>query len=73
MICVDSYGWIERFTEGPKAPGYNAVIDDTPPEEIVTSALVPLLLSLSIIFQRRRERGVLENIDDLYRSGTSAV
>jgi predicted nucleic acid-binding protein len=40
VICVDSYGWIERFTEGPKAPGYNAVIDDTPPEEIVTSALV---------------------------------
>ena len=40
MISVDSYGWIERFTNGPKAERYNQVIDAVQPEEIVTSAVV---------------------------------
>lgn len=40
MICVDSYGWIERFTNGPKADLYNAVIEKAAPSEIVTSAIV---------------------------------
>ena len=40
MICVDSYGWIERFTNGPKAEQYNRIIDRVPPEEIVTSVVV---------------------------------
>ncbi|TMI49177.1 type II toxin-antitoxin system VapC family toxin [Candidatus Bathyarchaeota archaeon] len=40
MISVDSYGWIERFTEGPKASQYNRVIDSTRPEEILTSVVV---------------------------------
>ena len=39
MISIDSYGWIERFTEGPKAPEYNKVIDSTKPEELVTSTI----------------------------------
>jgi len=40
MISVDSYGWIERFTAGPKSADYNRVVDATPPDEIVTSVVV---------------------------------
>ncbi len=40
MICVDSYGWIERLTGGPKASKYNAVIDRTHPEKIITPTVV---------------------------------
>jgi len=40
LISVDSYGWIERFTDGPKADLYNAVIEKAAPSEIVTSAMV---------------------------------
>ena len=40
MICIDSYGWIERFTNGPKASGYNQVIDSARAEEIITSVVV---------------------------------
>jgi len=40
LICVDSYGWIERLTNGPKADLYNAVIENAAPSEIVTSAIV---------------------------------
>ena len=40
MISVDSYGWIERFTNGPKASAYNRVIDEAKPEELVTSVIV---------------------------------
>ena len=40
MISVDSYGWIERFTEGPKAAAYNRIIDGTKPSELVTSVVV---------------------------------
>lgn len=40
MIGIDSYGWIERFTNGPKAERYNRIIDKVRPEEIVTSVVV---------------------------------
>jgi len=39
MISIDSYGWVERFTNGPKAPDYNRIIDSTKPEELVTSVV----------------------------------
>jgi predicted nucleic acid-binding protein len=39
VISVDSYGWIERFTDGPKAARYNAIIDRVQPEEIITSTV----------------------------------
>ncbi len=39
MISVDSYGWIERFTDGPRAPQFNRVIDGTEPSEIITSVV----------------------------------
>ncbi len=40
MICLDSYAWIERFTEGPKASKYNRIIDSVRPYEIVTPVVV---------------------------------
>ena len=40
MIGIDSYGWIERFTNGPKAQQYNRIIDKAQPDEIVTSVVV---------------------------------
>jgi len=40
LISVDSYGWVERFTNGPKAPVYNRVIDSIRPGELVTSVVV---------------------------------
>lgn len=40
MISIDSYGWIERFTDGPKAKRYNAIIDEERNDEIVTGPVV---------------------------------
>ena len=40
MISVDSSGWIERFTKGPKAAQYKQVIESSQPKEIVTSVVV---------------------------------
>lgn len=39
MISVNSFGWIERFTNGPKAKAYNRIIDRTNPDEPVTSVV----------------------------------
>ena len=40
MISIDSYGWIERFTNGLKAPEYNKIIESCEPKEIITSIVV---------------------------------
>jgi predicted nucleic acid-binding protein len=40
LISIDSTGWIERFTKGPKAPQYKQVIESTKPKDIVTSVVV---------------------------------
>ena len=40
LISIDNYGWIERFTNGPKAPQYNQMIESCLPKEIVTSVVV---------------------------------
>ena len=40
LISIDSFGWIEWFTKGPKAPQYKQVIESTKPKEIVTSVVV---------------------------------
>ena len=40
MISIDSFGWIERFTKGPKARQYGQLIESTPPKDIVTSVVV---------------------------------
>lgn len=38
-ICVDTFGWLERLLDGPKAPQYNRILSAQPPEEIVTSVV----------------------------------
>ena len=40
MISIDSPGWIERFTKGPKASQYKQVIESTKPKDIITSVVV---------------------------------
>lgn len=40
MIALDSFGWIERFTNGPKATKYNQVIDHNRQDEMITSVVV---------------------------------
>ena len=40
LISIDSFGWIERFTKGPKARQYKQLIESTEPKEIVTSVVV---------------------------------
>jgi predicted nucleic acid-binding protein len=40
LISIDSFGWIEWFTKGPKAPQYKQVIESTKPKEIITSVVV---------------------------------
>jgi predicted nucleic acid-binding protein len=39
-ICIDSYGWIERFMGGPKAPAYNRIIDAADVQTIITPVVV---------------------------------
>ena len=40
LISIDSYGWIERFTNGKKAAQYNQIIDSNQPKNIITSVVV---------------------------------
>ena len=40
MIALDSFGWIERLTDGPKSTKYNKIIDRVSPDEIITSVVV---------------------------------
>ena len=40
LISIDSYGWIQRFTNGPKASQYNQVIESNQPKDIITSVVV---------------------------------
>jgi predicted nucleic acid-binding protein len=39
LICVDTYGWLERILDGPKAAAYNKVLTSVRPEEVVTSVV----------------------------------
>ena len=70
MISIDSYGWIERFTDGPKARPYNAVIDREPNAEIVTAPVV-LYEVYKRIKQVKGEEIALEAVAAL--SGTNVV
>jgi predicted nucleic acid-binding protein len=39
-VCIDSYGWIEHFTGGPKATSYDRVIRSVREEGILTPVVV---------------------------------
>jgi len=61
LIALDSFGWIERFTNGPKATRYNKIIDQIRSEEIITSVVV-----LNEVYRKikklKGEQIALENI-----------
>lgn len=64
MISVDSYGWIERFTGGPKASRYNGIIDAAEPDEIITSVAV-IYEVYRKVKQAEGEQVALENVASL--------
>lgn len=39
MICIDTYGWLERILGGPRAADYNRVLASVRPEDVVTSVV----------------------------------
>ncbi len=55
---MDSYGWVERLTDGPKASAYNKVIDEVGPSEIVTSVLVLYEVYRRIRFVKDEQKGL---------------
>jgi predicted nucleic acid-binding protein len=40
LISIDSSGWIERFTKGPKAAKYKQIIESGNPKDIITPIVV---------------------------------
>lgn len=64
MIALDSYGWIERFSDGPKAHKYNKIIDQNRPDEIITS-VVGLYEVYRKVKKVQGEQIALETIADL--------
>ena len=59
LISVDSYGWIERFTNGPKAQQYNKIIEANSPKDIVTSVVVLYEVYKKVKQQRSEEEALL--------------
>lgn len=51
MIVIDSFGWIEYFTDGPLADDYEKYLNK--PEEIIT----PSIVVYEVYKKIRRERG----------------
>lgn len=72
MISVDSYGWVERFTDGPKAPAYNKVIDSTKPGDLVTSVVV-LYEVYKKVKKAKGEETALEAVATLSQTKVVAV
>lgn len=59
LISVDSFGWIERFTNGPKAAQYNKIIDSNLPKDIVTSVVVLFEVYKKVKQQRTEEEALV--------------
>ena len=72
MIAIDSYGWIERFANGPKAQKYNRVIDEVRSEEIVTSVVV-LYEVYKMIKKLKGEQIALENVATLNQTNVIPI
>ena len=72
MISIDSYGWVERFTNGPKALAYNRVIESVTPEELVTSVVV-LYEVYKKVKRIRGEETALEAVAALSQTQVVAV
>jgi len=59
LISIDSSGWIEWFTNGPKASRYKQVIESTKPEKIVTSVVILYEVYKKIKKQKDEEEALL--------------
>lgn len=59
LISIDSYGWVERFTNGPKAPQYNKIIDSNQPKDIITSVVVLYEVYKKVKQQKSEEEALL--------------
>ena len=72
LISVDSYGWIERFTDGPRSSQYNRIIDSSSPEEIVTS-VVAVYEVYKKVKRAKGEQVALEAVAALSQTKTITV
>jgi predicted nucleic acid-binding protein len=61
LISIDSYGWIEKLTSGPKANAYNYIMGQVKPYEIITSPII-LYEVYKRILNLRDEQTALEVI-----------
>ena len=59
FISIDSSGWIERFTKGPKAAQYKQIIESSQPKEIITSVVVLYEVYKKIKTQSGEEQALL--------------
>jgi predicted nucleic acid-binding protein len=59
VISVDSFGWIERFTNGSKAAAYNQIIDSNQPKDIITSVVVLYEVYKKVKAKRSEEEALL--------------
>jgi predicted nucleic acid-binding protein len=59
LISVDSYGWIERFSNGKKANQYNKLIDSNLPKDIITSVVVLYEVYKKVKHRRSEEEALL--------------
>jgi len=59
LISIDSSGWIEWFTNEPKASQYKQVIESTKPEKIVTSVVILYEVYKKIKKQKDEEEALL--------------
>jgi len=72
LISLDSYGWIERFTNGPRSQQYNRLIDRVRPDEIITSVVV-LYEVYKKVKKLKGEQEALENIAVLNQTVTVPI
>ncbi|HKN06148.1 MAG TPA: type II toxin-antitoxin system VapC family toxin [Thermoplasmata archaeon] len=69
MISVDSSGWIERLSGGPKASAYRRIIDAAAPAEIVTSVVAVYEVYKKI----KRAKGELAALEAVAALGQTRV
>jgi predicted nucleic acid-binding protein len=59
LISVDSSGWIEWFTKGPKSAQYKQIIESRQPKNIITSVVVAYEVYKKIKKEKEEEQALL--------------
>jgi len=59
LISVDSSGWIEWFTKGPKSAQYKKIIESSQPKNIITSVVVVYEVYKKIKKEKDEEQALL--------------